>query len=224
MSGERDVSGGRRKFLKTVTGSAAGMVIASTGLKMTETSASAATAPIPQAEGYLIYDAKKCTGCHSCMFACSMVHEGKAQLSTSRIQITEDRLGTYPDDISVDVCRQCKDPACLEACPADAIVVDKDHFNARIVDEELCIADKSCIEACHFMPSRMRFNDEKEVAAKCDLCKNTPFWKHEKGKLACVEVCPVNTIKFTSKPPAGRGGYEVNLRGKGWAKLDLPVD
>jgi Fe-S-cluster-containing dehydrogenase component len=153
-----------------------------------------------------------------------MVHEGMAQLSISRIQILEDRFACYPNDILIATCKQCKDPSCLTACPVHAIYVDENHMNVRRVDESKCIGCKSCIKACHFSPSRVRFHPVRRVTLKCDLCKDTPYWKHEKGKLACVEVCPVNALMLTFETPIGYHGYEVNLRGEGWKKLDLPVD
>lgn len=179
----------------------------------------------PEASEYLVSDPKKCTGCHSCMLTCSLAHEGIAQLGTSRILIAEDRFGSYPADIIVGTCRQCKDPTCLTACPVGAIWVDANHYNVRVVDPIKCTGCKKCIKACHFYPSRVRFRTTDATAVKCDLCRNTPHWEHEKGRLACVEVCPVGALASTVKPPVGLAGYEVNLRKKtGWSQLDLPTD
>ena len=72
---------------------------------------------IPASRGYLLVDTKKCTGCCSCMLACSLAHEGRSNLSLSRIQIVEDVFGSYPTDISMAVCRQCAYPECYLACP-----------------------------------------------------------------------------------------------------------
>ena len=179
---------------------------------------------IPSSEGYLICDPKKCAGCHTCVFACSLVHEGRSSLTTARLQIIEDRLGQYPNDLTIATCRQCKDPACLSSCPKEAIYVDKEYMNIRIIDQSKCVGCRTCVTACHHKHSRIRIHPEKKIALKCDLCKNTPFWKHESGHFACVESCPVNAIMFTRKPPLGNYGYEVNLRGEGWKKLDLPTD
>ena len=180
-----------------------------------------------EAKGFLVYDTKKCAGCHSCMLACSVVHEGKAGLSSSRIQIIENRLGEeakYPTDIDIAVCMQCKDPSCMTACPVGAIYVDKEHLNVRKIDEKECTKCKLCITACHFKPSRIVWNPKKENMLKCDLCRDTPFWNHEKGKTACIEVCPVKALKLTTEPPASYDKHLVNLRGEGWKQLDLPVD
>ena len=72
---------------------------------------------IPASDGYLLVDIKKCQGCASCMLACSLVHEGVESLSLSRIQIIQNSFEAFPDDVTVEQCRQCVDPACVEACP-----------------------------------------------------------------------------------------------------------
>ncbi len=56
-------------------------------------------AAIPASEGYLLVETKKCQSCTSCMLACSLVHEGVENLSRARIQIIQDSLEFYPDDI-----------------------------------------------------------------------------------------------------------------------------
>ena len=64
----------------------------------------------PVSQGYLLIDTKKCSGCMSCMMACSLAHEGGINLNHARIQIKKNVFGTYPDDdIEQYVCRQCAD-------------------------------------------------------------------------------------------------------------------
>ena len=180
-------------------------------------------------KGYLLIDTKKCQGCLSCMLACSLVHEGKESLSLSRIQITQNPFEKYPDDISLGQCRQCLIPACVETCPTGALHIDTENGNIRIVDFTICIGCMGCINACPYEPARVVWNFEEEHALKCDLCMSTPFWKDKGGiggKQACVTLCPVGAIKFSGRIPVQKGdiGYEVNLRGKNWARLGYPTD
>lgn len=165
------------------------------------------------------------------MLTCSLVHDGKSSLSRSRIQVVVDRFGQYPNDITIGTCRQCDYPQCLTVCPVQAISVDKNHMNARVIDEAKCIGCQLCIKACYFEPSRAGpwpWDPTTNKAIKCDLCANAPYWDPtgKSSPLACVEVCPDRALKFSSTPPADHGndGYIVNLRGDGWKKLDLPVD
>ena len=43
------------------------------------------------------------------------------------------------------------------------------------------------------------------------------------GTQACVKVCPVNAITFTTKMPdqGSKESYFVNLRGRAWSKLGM---
>ncbi len=186
-----------------------------------------AIAAIPASEGYLLVDTKKCQGCVSCMLACSLVHEGVQNLTLSRIQVIQNPFESFPDDVTVEQCRQCVDPACVKACPVDALKANAKYGNVRMVDRTKCIGCGDCAEACPYMPSMAVIRDEK--SRKCDLCANTPYhWDDAgggpNGKQACVEVCPVGAIKFTKKIPVQEGdnGYKVNLRTKNWWKLGYP--
>jgi Fe-S-cluster-containing dehydrogenase component len=188
-----------------------------------------AIAAIPASEGYLLVDTKKCQGCLSCMLACSLVHEGKVNLSLSRIQILQNSFAKFPDDLTMAQCRQCVEPPCVEVCPQKALHVDIKNGNVRTVDVKKCIGCKACIQACPFEPGRALWNPDKKSAMKCDLCSDAPFWIQKggvKGKQACVEVCPLNAIQFTKKIPEQKGdtGYKVNLRGESWKKLGYPKD
>jgi protein NrfC len=172
---------------------------------------------LPMSEGYILVDSQKCQGCLSCMMACSLVHEGAANLSLSRIQVMQNILISWPDDIKIVQCRQCANPLCLKACPTGALHVDTAHGNIRVTDESKCDGCRKCIDACSYTPSRLMWNPAKEKAIKCDLCLDTPYWEEQGGpggKQACVEVCPQGVIKFTSKVPNQRGdaGYDLNLR------------
>ena len=45
------------------------------------------------------------------------------------------------------------------------------------------------------------------------------------GKKACIEICPLDAIVFTTETPVqeGDGGYSVNLRGEEWDALDIQL-
>ncbi len=93
---------------------------------------------IPNSEGYLVVDTKKCQGCGTCMMACSLAHSGKTSYSESRIQVMQDSFGDWPDDLFIAQCRQCQNAPCVEVCPTGANHVDTKNGNVRRVDPELC--------------------------------------------------------------------------------------
>ena len=190
---------------------------------------------IPVSEGYLLVDEKKCQGCMSCMLACSLVNEGVENLSLSRIQVIQNSFEKWPDDVAIEQCRQCVDPACVNACPEDALRVDARFGNIRrVVKVDKCVGCGACADECPYTPSRSilapdeNYGDDSK-ARKCELCANAPFhWDPQGGgpggKQACVEVCPVGAIQFSTEVPNQKGdsGYKVNLRDYSWSVLGYP--
>ena len=168
-------------------------------------------------EGYLVVDSKKCAGCTTCMLACSMVHEGKASLSLSRIQIVQTAFLPYPHDLDVRQCRQCVDPLCVRECPTGAMHVDTANGNVRRINAKECIGCQNCLQACPHAPHRTVYNYDPDHSGKCDLCVDTPYWAHEGGPAgtqACVLACSIGALKVITDIPdqTDTAGYEVNLR------------
>jgi protein NrfC len=186
---------------------------------------------VPVSTGYILVDTRKCQGCVSCMIACSLVNEGESNLSLSRIQVLQNSFESFPDDISIEQCRQCVDPECLKVCPMKAISADPENGFVRQVDTTKCIGCGYCIEACPFVPSRPVVVPDKHqngdnISRKCDLCAGARYHWDAKGGgpsgiQACVAVCPVQAIRFTNQVPVQEGdsGYKVNLRGYNWSRL-----
>lgn len=218
----------RRNFLK---GAAVGAGVVGSGstagfLALRNTDTDATAAAVPASEGYLLVDPGKCTGCTSCMLACSTAHEGEASHSLARIQVLQNPFENFPNDIDQNQCRQCTYPACVEACPTGALQADPENGNVRLVDENKCAGCQRCLEACPYTEHRNVWNPDEGHAQKCDLCVDTPYWDEDggpEGSQACVEVCPVDAITFTSEIPdqTDSRGYEVNLRNDQWEKLGL---
>jgi len=120
---------------------------------------------IPPADGYLLVDIEKCQGCLSCMLACSLVHEGVESLSLSRIQIMQDSFESFSDDLTIEQCRQCVDPACVQVCPTGIDIRDGLQYE--------CIACSACIDACDdvmkkmdYDPGLIRYTTLNEISGK----------------------------------------------------------
>jgi protein NrfC len=169
-------------------------------------------------QGYLVYDSRLCLGCQSCMFMCSLVHEGEANPSLSRIQIIRDApsFARYPYDITVSVCRQCVTPLCVQNCPTGACHVEPQYGNVRMIDESKCVGCKTCIQSCPQRPHRTVWNPVRQKSTKCDLCANTPY-RNEKGGpagiQACISNCPAKALKLVAEAPSQSdiAGYDVDL-------------
>jgi Fe-S-cluster-containing dehydrogenase component len=227
----------RREFLKIA--GAGGIGAASLyfigcegGGTVTETVTVAGGLPAAAAK-YIVYDSHKCATCRSCMMACSLVNEGKVNVSLSRTQRAYDVFGKFPDDVEENICRQCVDPNCVTACPSGAFHVDASNGNVRTVDEAKCDAYQKgpdgpcqlCIDACPYPPQKVTWHHEKKVAMVCDLCANAPFLT-EPGTQACVEVCPMRCIAVVTEVPDQRDklGYDVNLRTANWLESIVTPD
>lgn len=222
----------RRNFIKVV-----GVFTLSTGAAPL---LSCDTVPVvetdyPPSMGYILVDSKKCQGCLTCMIACSIVHEGCVNLSLARLQVVQNPFSAWPDDTAINQCHQCADAPCVEACPAEALFIDRDNGNIRLVDKSRCIGCGFCVQACPFEVERPVVApdpafDNAPKSRKCDLCQNAQFhWSEQGGGIdgvqTCVAVCPVNAIQFTTEIPNQQGnqGYDVNLRNANWGNLGYPT-
>ena len=132
-------------------------------------------------------------------------------------------------------CSQCHGPGadwdslCEAFNPANALKRDFRYGYVITVDEKKCIGCKQCLSACPFPPHKPVWNFIEGHSQKCDLCAESTYWKTKtglRGKKACVEICPVNAITFTTEIPVQTGdrGYNVDLRGDEWEKIGFPKD
>jgi Fe-S-cluster-containing dehydrogenase component len=58
-----------------------------------------------------------------------------------------------------------------------------------LIDKDQCIGCKECMEACPF--GAMQFDDDQEVAVKCDLCIER---LGEDEQPACTKACATQCI------------------------------
>ena len=130
---------------------------------------------------YLDVDPDKCTACRLCEYTCSLSRCGEIKPAESRITVNvfSERFFFYPN-----VCRQCGNAPCIEACPKEALTVNRATGAVEVVEEN-CIGCRMCVRACPF--GTMKFRKEEKMAFKCDLCGGDP---------ECVKTCYFGAISY----------------------------
>jgi len=121
---------------------------------------------------YYVIDIDRCWGCKSCQTACNTEHGYSASdgwpIEVFRVENLASGGEAVCDFLPV-LCQHCDAPACLDACPANAIVKRNDGL--VYVDEENCSGCGGCAEACSYGAVLLRQTvDGKKKATKCDLC------------------------------------------------------
>ena len=157
--------------------------------------------------GWLI-DLDKCTGCDSCTIACKS--ENNTRPLSSPMPFKNGR-GVLPDHVSyrwvvkkeagdypkptltfvTSACNHCEHPACLASCPTEPNAISKGPDGIVLIDQEVCIGCKNCIQACPY--GAPQFNSETEKVEKCTFCIHRLYEYDEAGELVIVGGNPVRT-------------------------------
>jgi nitrate reductase / nitrite oxidoreductase, beta subunit len=94
------------------------------------------------------------------------------------------------------ICNHCTYPACLAACPRQAIY-KRPEDGIVLVDQERCRGYQECVSACPY--KKVMFNNETRVSEKCIAC----YPKIEEGiQPQCVTTCigRIRIASFISSP------------------------
>ncbi|MBN1673391.1 MAG: 4Fe-4S dicluster domain-containing protein [Kiritimatiellae bacterium] len=147
------------------------------------------------------FDRSACTGCKACVTACRTAHDLPEGLSFRRVEFVESGRWERPADggpaVPVDVrahaesrsCRHCRKPACLAACPRQAIA--KLANGIVVVNADACTGCRLCIDACPH--GAMSWDPVHNVAAKCDFCRDALA---RGAPPACVAACNMRALDF----------------------------
>lgn len=149
-----------------------------------------------------ILDRSKCTGCRACINACKFENNTTLDFTLNYRWITIRESGAYPKpklEYFTLACNHCVEPACMAACPVDAIS-KRPQDGIVLIDQDKCIGCEYCVWACPYGVPQM--NQVTNKAEKCTFCVH----RIEQGlRPACVETCVGGYIRF---------GYDVQKYGE----------
>ena len=136
------------------------------------------------------FDQTRCTRCFTCAVACKDWNDVPAgPAKWRRVLIIE--KGKYPNPFVAFLstgCHHCEEPACVLACPTEAIS-KRQEDGIVVVDRESCLGKDECgkcLEACLY--DSPQFGDEENAKMqKCDFCLER--WT-DGMKPSCVDGCP----------------------------------
>jgi carbon-monoxide dehydrogenase iron sulfur subunit len=140
----------------------------------------------------IVLDPAKCDGCRVCEGVCSLVNEGEANPTKSRIRVVR----TIEDQILYSLpvfCQQCEEASCEAVCPAHAI--SRNSGGVLMVEGEKCLGCKLCEMACPV--GAITVNPEKHIAIKCTQCAAM------NGEPQCVKHCYRGALQFIPAEKVG---------------------
>jgi carbon-monoxide dehydrogenase iron sulfur subunit len=130
-----------------------------------------------------------CSGCRACEVACVARHDGQFGTATARIKVTK----IEPVGLDVpNVCRLCRRPACVDACPTGALYRDEVTGVVRVKAED-CIGCSACVDGCPF--GMVMLHPATDLPLICDLCDGDP---------ACVKRCATGAIIYADRDAIAR--------------------
>ena len=159
----------------------------------------------------LVIDQERCIGCEACTVACKNENQGSVGFMRVRTQNAAAKdvpVGTFPElrmTFMPLVCNHCDNPPCVDACPMDAI--EKRGDGIVMLDREACDGCRACVDMCPY--AAISFDEDKEVAEKCNLCSQ----RIDKGmEPFCVICCEGQAIHFGNlNDPEGEAGRMAGL-------------
>ncbi|MFC1908057.1 4Fe-4S dicluster domain-containing protein [Chloroflexota bacterium] len=134
-------------------------------------------------------DYEKCVSCVTCKLVCSAKQEGEINLTLSRIDIVQPRMG-IEESIPV-VCQQCQSAPCMAICPVNAISRDEE-LGRVIINQDFCIGCRMCVAICPF--GCMTFHSSNRKVFKCTLCDGDPM---------CVKFCQHGALQYIEADEQG---------------------
>ena len=140
-----------------------------------------------------LFDQSRCSGCHACAVACKNWH-ALPPGPLKYLRIYEYEKGSFPD-VRVHFlwvpCYHCEEPACVVACPCDAIYKEP-RYGAVLIESEKCDGCRICYDVCPYGAPVFESDEPGVPAQKCTMCID----RLEAGEQPlCVLACPTRALQ-----------------------------
>lgn len=130
------------------------------------------------------FNENNCIACRACEAGCKQEFNVPIGVRRRRVLIKEE--GKFPNPkvrYLSTACNHCEEPACMKACPVQAISKEA-QFGSVQIDQGKCIGCKRCAAACPY--GAPQFDEAKKKMDKCTLC----IHRLKEGQPpACVRTC-----------------------------------
>ena len=148
-----------------------------------------------------IFDKSKCVGCRACVVACQM--ENNAQADVHWRWVMDLESGAYPNPVLTffsTACYHCVHPACMPACPVDAITKDPATGLVEIMADD-CIGCTYCMATCPYGAPQLN-----KATAKVEKCHGCVQRVTEGLMPACVDTCVGGALQWVADEAWGGSG------------------
>ena len=126
----------------------------------------------------------KCLGCFTCMNVCATVNHKNHSLVKSAIKVRT--IGGMSSGFIAIVCLGCREPACMEVCPSDALT--KREGGGVLLHPEKCIGCRRCEKIC--IMRAVNFDEEEKKPIICKHCG------------VCARFCPHGCLQMVEAEEA----------------------
>lgn len=141
-------------------------------------------------------DVQKCVSCFSCAMACKNQYHQEPEIIWRNVHPAPEGAFEHTERAHYSLaCHHCERPACMEACPADAISKRPDGIVYLHADK--CVGAGECVERCPYKAPK--WNAKIDKAEKCNFCAE----RLDDGRApACVQGCPTGALRHGEIPSA----------------------